>query len=547
MHFGAPMPGAQPRRECVQIDARVGEIGSGRCMVPSFAVRLVPGSLIGGKLRLQRLLAAGGMGSVWVAQNEQLDIPVAVKFMAPSMVASAELVTRFEREAKAAAQLRHPNVVQIYEHGVHEGIPFMAMELLEGESLSSRLKGKARLTLAETSRILGDVCLALRRAHEKGFIHRDLKPANIFLCSLDELEVVKVLDFGIAKSLAPSQEEVTQTGAVLGSPHYMSPEQARRGGRPVDHRTDLWSLGIIAFRCLAGRLPFAGDDAIGVLVRVCTEDAPRASDIAPDLGPDVDAFLERALARDPGARFQSAREFADALGVLAGRPGRASMASIADIWTGVDAAGPAPVSAADTTTTVPLPRPGAPGATAASPTMYSVYSSSVPAHPHAPPTFGAGPSSAPFAGPSSAPGEPVQSGTLTSAGTEVMSRGSRPEAWVIPAAALAVVVVVGVVASAVFLARDSKGVVPSQGPAAPVSSAVTDPTVSIEPVQIELPEPSDTEPGTSAPSASAAAPGPFASATAGTAAKPPSPSGKPATTAAPGKSADSGFLRPAQF
>jgi serine/threonine protein kinase len=281
------------------------------------AVHPSPGTIIAGKFRLERPLAQGGMGSVWVAHNEQLDVPVAMKFMALSLVGSGDLVSRFEREAKAAAQLRHPNVVQIFEHGVHNGLPFIAMELLEGESLGIRLKARRRLSLAETSRIIGEVCLALRRAHERGIVHRDLKPANIFLCRHDELEVVKVLDFGVAKSLlASAQEEATRTGVIVGSPHYMSPEQARRTNRPVDHRSDLWAIGVIAYRCLVGQLPFPGDDPIDVLVRMCTDLAPAPSSIASDLGPAVDRFFTRALARDPEDRFQSARELAEALAAL---------------------------------------------------------------------------------------------------------------------------------------------------------------------------------------------------------------------------------------
>src|SRR5262249_5318902 len=136
----------------------------------------------------------------------------------------------------------------------------------------------------------------------------------------DDEEVVKVLDFGIAKSLVTDEEGITQTGALVGTPHYMSPEQARRTTKEVDQRSDLWAVGVIAFRALTGKLPFPGTDVIDVLMRVCTEPVPPASSVAPDLGPDVDLFFERALAREPDARFQSAREMAEALAALAGRP-----------------------------------------------------------------------------------------------------------------------------------------------------------------------------------------------------------------------------------
>jgi len=295
-------------------------------------VDLTAGAIVAGKFRLDRPLARGGMGSVWVAFNTQLEMPVALKFMAPALVQSAELVARFEREAKAAAQLRNPHVVQIFEYGVDRGTPFMAMELLEGEDLGARLKARRRLSLPDTARILGDVCKALQPAHEKGLVHRDLKPPNIFLCQHDGFEMVKVLDFGIAKSMAPgSQDEVTQTGAIVGSPHYMAPEQARRTNKQVDHRSDLWSLGVIAFRCITGALPFAGDDLIDVLVRVCTEAPPTPSSVARDLGPEVDRFFARALSRDPAGRFQSAREMAEALSRLAGRDPMALDRSWSDV------------------------------------------------------------------------------------------------------------------------------------------------------------------------------------------------------------------------
>ena len=282
------------------------------------SVSIEVGTLVAGKFRLERPLAQGGMGSVWVAFNTQLEVPVAVKFMAPAMVQSTELVARFEREAKAAAQLRNPHVVQIFEHGVDRGIPFIAMELLEGEDLTARLKKRGRLPVGETARILGDVCKALRKAHEMGIVHRDLKPANVFLSRHEEYEVVKVLDFGIAKAKNAAGDGETKTGALVGSPHYMAPEQARRTNKAVDHRSDLWAVGVIAFRCLTGQLPFAGDDLIDVLVRVCTTAPPTPSSLAPDLGPEVDRFFERALSRDPEGRFQSAKELADALNRLAG-------------------------------------------------------------------------------------------------------------------------------------------------------------------------------------------------------------------------------------
>ncbi|PCC69237.1 serine/threonine protein kinase [Nannocystis exedens] len=258
------------------------------------------------------------MGSIWIARHLQLDVDVAVKFMAPELADSAELRSRFEREAKAAAMLKSPHAVQVHDYGIDDGTPYIVMELLEGEDLATRLSRERRLSLAATRRIVEDVGKALRRAHEIGLIHRDMKPANIFLVRQAGDEVVKILDFGIAKSTGVIDgDPPTQVDAVLGSPRYMSPEQIRSSAQ-VDHRTDLWSLGVIAFRCLTGRLPFRDGEIGDVFVSICTAPIPRASEVAPDLGPEVDRFFERALARPVEQRFQSAAELVEAFAALPG-------------------------------------------------------------------------------------------------------------------------------------------------------------------------------------------------------------------------------------
>jgi serine/threonine-protein kinase len=272
------------------------------------------GTVIAGRYRLERPLSQGGMGSVWVAQHFQLQRLVAIKLMEPALAATAEGRTRFEREARAAAQLKSRHVVQIHDYGVEGGTPYIVMELLSGEDLGTRLKRLRRLPIRSVAVIFSQIAKALRKAHEAGIVHRDLKPANIFLAHDDDDEVVKVLDFGIAKQTGETTD-ATATGVVLGSIHYMSPEQAR-GARTLDHRSDLWSLGVLAFRALTGQLPFSGTP-IDVIVKVCVEPIPIASSLEPDLGPEVDAFLARALDRNPDGRFQSARELASALAILA--------------------------------------------------------------------------------------------------------------------------------------------------------------------------------------------------------------------------------------
>ncbi|WP_437841857.1 protein kinase domain-containing protein [Sorangium sp. So ce1153] len=282
---------------------------------------LAEGSVIAGRYRLERMLARGGMGSIWVARHLQLDVGVAVKLMASEYAASTTARARFEREARAAAQLKIPNVVHVHDYGIEDDTPFLVMELLEGEDLETRLAREGRLTGAATLTIVTQVCKALRRAHETGIIHRDLKPANLFLSRQDEDELVKILDFGIAKAegmLLAGKE--TKTGTLVGSPYYMSPEQVRRS-KSLDRRSDLWSVGVIIYRCLTGRLPFPGEEIGEVFVAICTEDFPLPSSLAPELGPEVDRFFARALMRDPEHRFQSASELAEAFHAAIHLPG----------------------------------------------------------------------------------------------------------------------------------------------------------------------------------------------------------------------------------
>src|SRR5260370_30059022 len=218
--------------------------------------------LVAGKYEVLRLIGRGGMGSVWEGRHASLGTRVAIKFIDQEYADSQEARTRFVTEARAAAAIESKHAIQIFDHGVtDDGRLYMVMELLVGEPLDKRIDQLGSLSLQMTARVLVHVCRALQRAHDAGVIHRDLKPENIFLVrSLDDDdEVAKVLDFGIAKIKAPPGEQPatssTKTGAVLGTPYYMSPEQAR-GLRNIDHRTDLWALGVIAFKCVTGILHF---------------------------------------------------------------------------------------------------------------------------------------------------------------------------------------------------------------------------------------------------------------------------------------------------
>jgi serine/threonine-protein kinase len=250
-----------------------------------------------------------------------LGIPVAVKLIDPSIAQSEEALARFRREAQAAAELRSAHVVHIIDYGVDNGTPYIAMELLEGESLSSRLERVGRLTPADTVSILSQVTRALTRAHQQNIIHRDLKPENIFIIQEGDDEIVKVLDFGIAKKLglgSTSSGVKTHTGAMLGTPYYMSPEQAK-GHAGVDHRADIWSLGIIAYECVTGVRPFESQTLASLLLAICTERLPIPSQVAP-VPQGFDAWFARVASRNLSERFQSASEAISQLRKICGVP-----------------------------------------------------------------------------------------------------------------------------------------------------------------------------------------------------------------------------------
>jgi serine/threonine-protein kinase len=271
------------------------------------------------------------MGAVWEGTHATLGTRVAVKFIDPEYADSPDARNRFENEARAAASLRSKHVVEMYDHGLSEdGSPFIVMEYLDGEPLDQRLDREGRLSPAETARILLQACRAVARAHAAGIVHRDLKPENLFLVWDDEeqSDFVKVLDFGIAKftDRSVNVSSATRTGSVLGTPFYMSPEQAR-GLRSVDHRTDVWSLGVIAYRCIVGSLPFDGEAIGDLLVRLCTEPIPVPSQMVPDVPAGFDGFIQRALSRDLTQRFQTVQEFADSLARTCGVASRSMLAS----------------------------------------------------------------------------------------------------------------------------------------------------------------------------------------------------------------------------
>jgi serine/threonine-protein kinase len=290
----------------------------------SFASRLaVPGAILAGKYRMDAAIGYGGMGSVWRATHLGLGEPVAIKLVSSELVRSREGLRRFDNEAKAAAKIGGRHVPHVFDNGVLEdGTPFLVMDLLQGRTLFARIHQEGPIPLPETVSILDQCGRALTRAHSLGIIHRDIKPDNVFLAqSIDEDAgyVVKVLDFGIAKVTDTSNTSIsaTRTGAILGTPTFMSPEQAR-GIRAIDSRADLYSLGLVAYTMLTGNLAFTGESVGDLLIQICVHPLPSLRAAAPWLPPAMEDWFQKACARDPDARFPTARALIDALRVAAG-------------------------------------------------------------------------------------------------------------------------------------------------------------------------------------------------------------------------------------
>ncbi|MBW2529299.1 MAG: serine/threonine protein kinase, partial [Deltaproteobacteria bacterium] len=281
---------------------------------------IAPGLMVTPNVRLVELLGSGGMGSVWVADHLSLDTKVAVKFVAKEVLEEDDLVlARFTREAALAAQIKSPHVVQIFDHGLTpEGIPFMVMELLEGEDLGQRIERDGPLGLQDMRVVLTQTAKALAKAHKLAIVHRDIKPENLFLVEPEFDLFVKVLDFGIAKQTRmPNEVSLTTTGDMVGTPQFMSPEQVL-SSKAVDHRADLWALGVVTYFALTGQVPFNGETLGAVCVAIAAGKYAPVSTLRPDLPRALDGWFLRALADLPEERFQSARDmvlaFAECLG-----------------------------------------------------------------------------------------------------------------------------------------------------------------------------------------------------------------------------------------
>jgi serine/threonine-protein kinase len=281
-------------------------------------VQLDIGSVIAGKYQLVRLLGRGAMGEVWLATHDTLGGDFAVKLVATSDDIEADTASgRFQMEAQIAAKLSRKtrHIVSVSDHGEENGVAYLVMEALEGESLDTRIKREGRLSLAETAAIVMQICRALTLAHDEGIFHRDLKPANIFLTKDEDGHLlVKLLDFGIARARTPFKTRspfMTSKDMVLGTPSYMSPEQAR-GLDSLDHRCDLWALSTCAFEALATRIPFDGKTVEDIFLSICTFRVVPLSSLRPDLPPAAEAFFTKAFASEIDARFRSAEELSQA-------------------------------------------------------------------------------------------------------------------------------------------------------------------------------------------------------------------------------------------
>jgi serine/threonine-protein kinase len=392
------------------------------------------------------------------------------------------------------------------DYGFEGDAPYLVMELLEGEDLGQRLHRVKRMNLHDTAKVLVQVGKALRKAHEAGIAHRDLKPANLFIARIEDEEVVKILDFGIAKDQHSAVGDATKTGEVIGSPHYMSPEQVR-AEKDLDYRTDLWSLGIILYRMLVGVLPFPGDQLGPVLAKILTEPMPVPSQAAPDLPVSLDPFFARALARDKLQRFQSIAEMVDAFQAAAG--GKDAFGSISmSLGTGQA------VGAGGTALWIPPAQPGG-----AFPTGGGLVGTGPQTGPRT------GPQTGPHAGFQTGPHAGFQTGPHTGSTAGLASTGVPPKSagpGVVIAIVAVLVTLAGLAAGAFFVFRSPSTAGATPEPAATASVVVTAQTAATAaPLPSELPTAASSADPSAAPSTSASA----APSTKATGAKPKSTGG----------------------
>lgn len=326
-----------------------------------------PNLILGGKYRLVKPIGRGGMGSVWQAEHVEWKAPIALKLVHlpsqaetnPNHRLDDALEQRFLSEVKTAAAIRSPHVVQILDHGIDPtlGQPYIAMELLDGETLEARLTRRGRLDANEAVQLLSQVAKALTRLHEAQVVHRDLKPSNVFIVHNDGEDLAKLLDFGIAKvaSTTLDQRPLTETGEQLGTPFYMSPEQIR-GMRDVDFRADIWAFGVIGFECLTGVRPFQGSTLGDLSLKICAEPIVNPSHFAA-VPRSFDDWFQKCVHRERELTFGSAREAVEALKVALRTHGESSQRTSHGLQSQAEAA-LAPTARIDTDDVLNIPPSG---------------------------------------------------------------------------------------------------------------------------------------------------------------------------------------------
>jgi tRNA A-37 threonylcarbamoyl transferase component Bud32 len=297
-------------------------------MPDSDRVDLKPGDVLAGKYRVERVLGAGGMGVVVAAHHLQLDEKVALKFLHPDAIRTAEAMARFLREAQASAKIKSEHVARVTDVGqLENGLPYMVMEYLEGEDLADRLEAHGAMPIPQAVDFVLQTCEALADAHSLGIVHRDLKPANLFCIERSDGQLaIKVLDFGISKVKSPEAlaHDMTRTNAVMGSPPYMSPEQMKQT-KGVDARADIWSLGVILFELLTGRLPFDSPHVTELAIKVASEPPPLLREHRPEAPAGLEQVIATCLEKDCARRFQTVGELAIALKDFAPKGARISV------------------------------------------------------------------------------------------------------------------------------------------------------------------------------------------------------------------------------
>jgi eukaryotic-like serine/threonine-protein kinase len=276
---------------------------------------LSPEVLAGGRYTVERTLGGGGMAVVYLAQDGELDRPVAIKILAGHVLGDKEFRARFVREARMAARLSHPNVVSIYDTGEEEGRPFIVMEYVEGETLADVVARRGRVPPADVVDLALQVCAGLEHAHRAGLVHRDVKPQNLLVRGLDG--VVKVADFGIARS-AEATTQLTQVGTVLGTAAYLAPEQAT--GEEVSAKTDLYSLGAVLYELLTGRAPYRFESLVALAFKQREQAVDPVREHAPEVPEPLEDVVMRCLARNPAYRPESAGALARELAAAAPEP-----------------------------------------------------------------------------------------------------------------------------------------------------------------------------------------------------------------------------------